>query len=127
MADQLNIDLDPAHLAPKTPEAGFQATAAYLLTNPPLVNTPQAAGYTNALAGLGIVQQVLPGNPNPQAAAPRQQNRVSPQRGEAPVRRGSPRRDLLAPAAGANEACNNITQGWVNRAWDERALRNEEN
>ena len=79
MTDQLNIGLDPAHLAPKTPEAGFQATAAYLLANPPPANTPQAAGYTDALAGLGIVQQVLPGNPNPQAAAPRQQNRASPQ------------------------------------------------
>ena len=36
MADQFNINLDPANLAPKTPEAGFQATAAYLLANPPL-------------------------------------------------------------------------------------------
>ena len=74
MADQFNINLDPANLAPKTPEAGFQATAAYLLANPPPANTPQAAGYTNALAGLGLVKQTLPGNdenPNPQAAVPR--------------------------------------------------------
>ena len=122
-----DISLDPTHLAPKTPEGGFQDTAAYLLANPLPANTPLAAGYTNALTGLGIVQQVLPGNPNPLAAAPRPQNRVSPQRGEAPVRRGSPHRDFPAPTPGANKARNNITQGRVNRARDERAMRNEEN
>ena len=34
-----DIGLDPAHLEPKTPEAGFQAAAAYLLANPPPANT----------------------------------------------------------------------------------------
>ena len=58
-----DIGLDPAHLAPKTPEAGLQAAAAYLLANPPPGNTPRAAGYTNALTGLGMAQSVLPGNP----------------------------------------------------------------
>ena len=73
-----DIGLDPAHLAPKTPEAGLQAAAAYLLANSPPANTPLAAGYTNALAGLGMAQSVLPSNPNQQATAPRQQNRASP-------------------------------------------------
>ena len=35
-----NIGLDPTNLGPKTPEAGFQATTAYLLANPPPTNTP---------------------------------------------------------------------------------------
>ena len=50
----IEVDLATPNLAPKTPEAGFQATAAYLLANPPPANTPQAAGYNNAIAGLGL-------------------------------------------------------------------------
>ena len=116
-----DIGVDPTGLAPKTPEAGLQAAAAYLLANPPKANTPLAAGYTNALTGLGIAQSLLPNNPNPQPGAPRQ-NRASPQRGQPAVRRGSPRQD--APVL---EARNNITQGRVDRARDERALRDEDN
>ena len=117
-----DIGLDPAHLASKTPEAGLQAAAAYLLANPPPANTPRAAGYTNALTGLGMAQSVLPGNPSQQTAAQRQPNRASPQRGQPSVRRGSPRHDPPV-----HEARNNITQGRVDRARDERSLRNEEN
>lgn len=124
------IDIDPVatNLALKTPEAGFQATAAYLLANPPPANTPQAAGYNNAIAGLGLVKQTLPGSgghPNIPAPEPRRQNRASPRRGESPPRRNSPRRDAPAHRADVHEARNDITQGRVDRAREERAQRND--
>ena len=90
----IEVDIATPNLALKTPEAGFQATATYLLANPPPANTPQAAGYNNALAGLGLDKSTLPGNgenPNPAVPEPRRRNRVSPQRDEDPPRRNSPR------------------------------------
>ena len=77
------IEVDPvaANLAPKTPEAAFAATAAYILANPPPANDPRVVVYKNALAGLGIVEKALPGSgrqANNRAVEPRQQNRASP-------------------------------------------------
>jgi hypothetical protein len=107
------IDLR-GHLTPKTPEAAYMATHAYLMATRPPQGDPRASLYQTSMAGIGVMGAAI---------ADRE---VIQQPARYP-RRNSPRQH--SPPQGAagthniqreGDARNNAAQAQVNRAREER-------
>ena len=63
------------HIIPKTPEAGYLATHAFMLASKPPAGDPREAVYNMAMTGVGIMGTAIQGSSTPQPeSAPRQNN-----------------------------------------------------
>jgi hypothetical protein len=54
------------HIIPKTPEAGYLATHAFMLASKPPAGDPREALYNMAMAGVGIMGTSIQGASTPQ-------------------------------------------------------------
>ena len=106
------------HIIPKTPEAGYMATHAYLMATRPPQGDPRASLYQTAMAGIGVMGAAIAGREVVQQppSAPR---RNSP-------RQNSPRRTVVATREiqRKGEARNTTAQDRVDRAREERGQEN---
>ena len=121
----MSIDLR-GHITPKTPEAAYMATHAYMMATRPPPSNPRASLYQTAMAGIGVMRAAIAGREVTQEPA-RSPRRNSPRQGghhrsRSPHRQHSPRQ---AAATTRNiqregDTRNNTAQARVDRAREER-------
>jgi hypothetical protein len=102
------------HIIPKTPEAGYMATHAFILASKPPPGDPREALYQMAMAGVGVMGTALAGSGTPQPeSAPRSNPRKNSPR-PITTARDPPRED---------DPRNTEAQARVDRARENRSRR----
>jgi hypothetical protein len=80
------------HIIPKTPEAGYMATHAFLLASKPPAGDPREALYNMAMAGVGVMGTAIQGASAPQPESALRQNNPQPtSAARGPPQAGDPR------------------------------------
>jgi hypothetical protein len=106
------------HIIPKTPEAGYMVTHAYLMASRPPQGDPRSSLYQMAMVGVGVMGAAIAGReiaPQPKSAPRRNSPRQNSPRRTVGITRDAPRE---------GDARNTVTQARVDRAREERGREN---